>query len=293
MDKLIITVSPTGNVPTKELNPHTPVTAAEIVADVAKCRNAGAALAHFHARDAAGNPTCDRTAYKGVVDAVKAAGLDVIVQLSTGARGGGSTAEWRGQMLDLGIEMASLATGSSNFPGSVNANSPELIEYLAERMYSNGVKPEIEAFDLGMIDNARALLKRGVLKGPLHFNLVMNVPGSVAGTPRNLVHMVESLPEGSTWTVSGIGRSQIQMLTMAIVMGGHARTGLEDVLYMSRGVLATNEALVQRIANIARAVGREIATPEEARGILGLASSLQAPGSSLGGMGSLERSRHR
>lgn len=287
MDKLIITISPTGNVPTKELNPHTPVTAAEIATDVALCRDAGAALAHLHARDGEGNPTCDRNAYRAVVDAIRSANIDVIIQLSTGARGGGSTAEWRGQMLDLGVDMASLATGSSNFPGSVNANAPDLIEYLAERMYAHGVKPEIEAFDLGMIDNAKLLLKRGVIKAPLHFNLVMNIPGSVAGTPRNLVHMVDSLPEGSTWTVSGIGRSQIPMLTMAIAMGGHVRTGLEDTLYMSRGVLATNEALVQRIATIARAVGREIATPNEAREVLGLAPSLQAPGSSLGSRGSL------
>ena len=270
MDKLIITVSPTGNVPTKELNPHTPITPEEIAADVLRCQQAGVALAHLHARNSQGEPTCERESYKAVVEAIRANNIDVIVQLSTGARGGGSGAEWRGQMLDLGVDMASLATGSSNFPTSVNDNSPELIEYLADKMYSNGVKPEIEAFDLGMIDAARALLKRGVLKGPLHFNLVMNVPGSVAGTPRNLVHMADSLPEGSTWTVSGIGRAQVPMLTMAIAMGGHVRTGLEDTLYMSKGVLATNLALVERVVGIAHAVGRPIATTAEAREILGL-----------------------
>lgn len=270
MEKLIITVAPTGNVPTKELNPNTPITTEEIVDTIEKCREIGASIAHVHVRDEEGKPTSERAKFKEVVDEIQRRKLDIIIQLSTGARGGGSGLEWRGQMLDLNVEMASLATGSSNFPTSVNANSPELIEYLANKMYDNGIKPEIEAFDVGMIDNAKKLLKKGILKAPPHFNLVMNVPGSIAGTPRNLMFMVESLPEGATWTVSGIGPSQVQMLTMAIVMGGNTRTGLEDTLLMSKGVIATNEALVQRVVDIARAVGREIATPDEARKILSL-----------------------
>ena len=196
--------------------------------------------------------------------------VNVVRQLSTGARGGENTVDWRGQMLDLNVQMASLATGSSNFPNSVNANSPELIEALATKMKEHGIKPEIEAFDVAMISNARWLMKRGILVGPLHYNLVMNVPGSIEGTPKNLMYMVDSLPEGSTWTVSGVGRSQVSMITMAIAMGGHVRTGLEDVVEYEKGVPASNMMLTQRVVNIAKAVGRPIATPDDAREILKL-----------------------
>lgn len=267
-DKLIITVALTGNVPTKELNPNTPVTVDEIVEDIIKCREAGAAVAHIHVRDEEGNPTCDRELFKQVIDRLKEKKCDIIIQLSTGARGGGNTLEWRGQMLDLDTDMASLSTGSSNFVNQVNANSFELIRELADKMYSNNIKPEIEAFDLGMIDNTRFLVKEGVLKEPLQFNLVMNVRGSALGTPRNLLHMVESLPEGSTFTVSGIGPSQLPMTTMSILLGGHVRTGLEDTILYDRGVLASNEMLVKRVVRISKELGREIASPEDARKIL-------------------------
>ena len=173
-------------------------------------------------------------------------------------------------MLDLNTEMASLSTGSSNFATSVNSNSFELIEFLANKMYANNIKPEIEAFDVSMISNAEYLRKKGVLKGNLQFNLVMNVPGSIKGTPKNLFHMIESLPENSTWTISGIGTSQVQLLTMAMVMGGNVRTGIEDVLMYEKNVPATNKRLVERVVNIANAIGREIATPVEARKYLGL-----------------------
>ncbi len=269
-EKLIITVALTGNVPTKEMNPHTPITVEEIVEDIIKCREIGASVAHIHVRDEEGKPTCDRDKYKEILDELEKRGCDIITQLSTGARGGGNTFEWRGQMLDLNAEMASLSTGSSNFATQVNANSFELIEKLANKMYENNIKPEVEAFDLGMIDNAKYLVKKGVLKPPLHFNLVMNVRGSVSGTPRNLLHMVESLPEGSTFTVSGIGASQVPMLTMAILLGGHTRTGLEDTILYDKGILATNPMLVERVVRIARELGREIATPDEARRILNL-----------------------
>lgn len=269
-EKLIITVALTGNVPTKEMNPNTPVTVDEIVEDIIRCREAGASVAHIHVRDENGEPTSKRELYKEILDKLEEKKCDIITQLSTGARGGGNTVEWRGQMLDLNAEMASLATGSSNFATQVNANSFELIRELAAKMYANNIKPEIEAFDLGMIDNAKYLLKKGVLKAPLQFNLVMNVRGSVSGTPKNLLHMVESLPEGSTFTVSGIGASQVPMLTMAILLGGHTRTGLEDTVLYEKGVLASNVMLIERVKRIAKELGREIATPDEARRILGI-----------------------
>ncbi len=270
MEKLIITIAPTGNVPTKKTNPNTPITVEEIVRDIKTCSEKGATIAHIHVRDSNGNPTSDKAIYKEVLKRLDEENIDIIRQLSTGARGGENSIDWRGQMLELNAQMASLATGSSNFMTSVNANSPELIETLANKMKENNIKPEIEAFDVAMISNATRLCKKGILKGPLHFNLVMNVPGSIPGTPKNLFHMIESMPEGSTWTVSGIGSSQMTMIAMAILMGGHVRTGIEDVLELKKGVPATNGSLVENVLNIARALGREIATIEDTKRILGL-----------------------
>ena len=270
MEKLIITIAPTGNVPTKELNPNAALTVDEIVEDIKKCQRIGASIAHIHVRDENMKPTSDRKIFKQVVDRLDEEKVDIIKQLSTGARGGDNTADWRGQMLDLNVHMASLATGSSNFPNSVNANSPELISALAQKMYDNNIKPEIEAFDLAMIHNAVKFVKKGILKAPLHFNLVMNVPGSIPGTLKNLMFMVDSLPSGSTWSVCGIGRSQVQMITFGIMLGGHVRTGVEDVLKMDDGSFATNEILVKRVVRIAKELGREIAKVDEAKKILGL-----------------------
>ena len=270
MEKLIITLAHTGNVPTKDMTEHVPVTPQEIAEDIHRCAALGASVAHIHVRDEKGLPTCRRDRYKMVLDALDAKGTDIIRQLSTGARGGENTIEGRGQMLDLNVEMASLSTGSSNFPGSINGNSPELIEALAEKMNDNGIVPEIECFDLSMISNARWLLKKGVLKGPLHFNLVLGVRGSIEGTPRNLMYMVDSLPENCTWTVTAIGRSHMSLIPMAIAMGGNVRTGLEDVIELPPGNKVTNQDLVSRIVRISEAIGRDIADPDEARQILSI-----------------------
>jgi 3-keto-5-aminohexanoate cleavage enzyme len=176
MNKLIVTVCPTGNVPTRENSPHAALTVDEIVRDVQKCAELGAAVAHIHVRDKDFKPTSDREIFRQVLDKLDAEKVDIVRQVSTGARGGENTIAWRGQMLDLpNAEMASLSTGSSNFPSSINANSPELIEALAEKMYKNDLVPEIEVFDTAMLFNAIYYQKKGILKGPLHFNLVMNV----------------------------------------------------------------------------------------------------------------------
>ena len=270
MEKLIITLSMLGNVPTKELNPATPITPSEICDVLEECCELGVSVAHLHARDENERPTHSRDAYRAILDEIDRRGINVITQPSTGARGGENTLESRGQMLDLDCEMGSLATGSSNFPTTVNANEPDMIVGMAKKMQMNGIKPEIEAFDVSMIDSAKFLASRGILDNPLHFNMVMNVPGSIKGTPRNLMYMVESLPADATWTVSGIGRSQVQMLGMAMLLGGHVRTGLEDVLEIEKGVPATNKLLVERVVEMAKVLGREIATPDEAREIMSM-----------------------
>jgi len=269
MKKVIITIAPTGNVPTKKHNRHVPISPQEIAEDIFQCYQAGAVVAHIHTRDSNGNPTTDPVITADIISRVREKS-DIIIQLSTGARGGSGPE--RGACIDLKPDMASLATGSSNFSASVNSNSPELIEHLGKKMIEHGVKPEIEAFDVAMITNIGYYLKKGAVKPPLHFNLVMNVPGSISGTPKNLLHMAEQLPQGSTFTVTGVGKAHVDMITMGALLGGNIRVGLEDVLFYSdeSGELASNVMLVERAVRIVHALGREIATVQEARDMLGL-----------------------
>jgi 3-keto-5-aminohexanoate cleavage enzyme len=268
MNKIIITVAPTGNVPTKKINPNTPITPDEIAEDIYQCYREGAAVAHIHARDENGEPTGNIEVFQEIVQKVKEK-CDIIIQLSTGARGG-KTYEERGACLDLKPEMASLATGSSNFATQVNSNPSDFIQYLAKIMLENNIKPEIEAFDVAMISNAEFLIEKGLLRKPVQFNLVMGVPGSIKATPKNLFHMVELLPKEVTWSVLGVGKEHLQIIGLGIVLGGNIRVGLEDVLEMSEGVPASNIELVKRAANLAKAYGRIPATPDEARKMLGL-----------------------
>lgn len=268
MDKVIITVAPTGNVPTRETCSDLPVTPAEIAEDVYRCYIAGASVAHIHARDKDGKPTADANAFKPIIDKIREK-CDIIIQLSTGARAGKSAAE-RGACILLKPEMASLSTGSSNFSRTVNYNPPGLIKELAGRMFELGVKPEIEVFDISALEYAVYLAEKGLIKQPMHINLVFGVPGSMGGIPRNLFFLLESLPAGCTWSVTSIGKSHRQLSALAIVLGGHVRTGLEDLLELEQGCPVSNLQLVERVAALGRAYGREPATAAEARKILGL-----------------------
>lgn len=269
MEKLIITVALTGNVPTKEMNHNLPVTSKEIAADVRRCSDAGAAIFHVHARDSHEKPTLDISAFKENARRIKAIAPEVIIQLSTGGRAG---KDWddRVNPVKLLPEMGSFTTGSSNLPGMVYKNSPQFIEYLANVFKETGVKPELEIFETGMINNALFLQKKGLIHAPLHFNFVLGVTGSMPGTVKNLLFLSESIPVGSTWCATGIGKAEIPMAAAAIVMGGHVRVGLEDNLYLPDGTLASNLKLVEKVVAISREVGREIATPDEARTILSL-----------------------
>jgi 3-keto-5-aminohexanoate cleavage enzyme len=270
MNKVIITVAPTGNVPTKQLNPNTPITPDEIAEDIYQCYQEGAAIAHIHARDENGEPTGNIEIFREIMQRVKQK-CDIIIQLSTGARGG-KTYEERGACLDLKPEMASLTTGSSNFTTQVNSNPSDFIQYLAKKMLANNIKPEIEAFDVAMISNAEFLMEKVLLKKPVQFNLVMGVPGSITATPKNLFHMLELLPKETTWSVLGAGKAHLQIIGLGIVLGGNIRVGLEDVLEMSQGIPASNVELVKRAVNLAKAYGRTPATSQEARKMLGIIS---------------------
>ncbi|MEW6673644.1 MAG: 3-keto-5-aminohexanoate cleavage protein [Thermodesulfobacteriota bacterium] len=269
MQKLIVTVALTGNVPTKAMNPHLPETAEEIAADVKRCLDAGASIFHMHARDAHGKPTLDISIIKENVRKVKTAAPQAILQLSTGARAGKDWEE-RVNPVRLLPEMASFTTGSNNMPNVIYENSPQFIEYLARIFQETGVKPEIEVFETGMINNALFLEKKKLLPPPLHFQFVLGVPGAMPGSVKNLLFLSESIPAGSTWTVAGIGKWEIPLAAAAVVLGGHVRVGLEDNLFLPDGLPASNPGLVERVVNIAREIGREIATPEEARAILSM-----------------------
>ena len=269
MDKLIITAALTGAEVTRDDNPNLPIAPQELAAAAYDCYRAGASIVHLHARNEDQSSTQSAEVYREIIDLIKGK-CNLIVQVSTGGAVGMS-AEERLQPVYLKPEMATLSTGSVNFGDDVFMNPPAYLEEFARIMQEQGVKPEIEAFDVGMINNALQLVKKGLLKEPLHFDFVMGVPGAIPGTIKNLLHMAESIPAGSTWTVAGVGKTELPLGTAAIIMGGHVRVGFEDNVYYTKGVLAeSNAQLVERIARVAEIHSRPVASPDEAREILGL-----------------------
>lgn len=266
---LIITAALVGAEVTRTDNPNLPITAEEIGQAAAEACEAGASIIHLHVRSPDGLPTQDTEAFRQAMVSIRAR-CDAIIQVSTGGAVG-MTAEERLQPLYLKPEMASLTPGSVNFGHGVFMNPWPLIELFTQTMQELGVKPELEIFDAGMIANALQLRKMGLLTDPLHFNLVLGVPGALPALARNLVYLVDSLPSGATWSVAGIGRAQTAMAMMAMAMGGHVRVGFEDNVYYHRGELArSNAQLVARVARLAAELGRPVATPTQAREILGL-----------------------
>lgn len=267
MEKVIITCAVCGAETTREDNPNLPITPEEIARSAAEAAEAGASIIHLHVRDSEGKATMDPEIFGRTRDLI-AERTDAIIQFSTGGAVG-MPLEERIAPLDLAPEMATLTTGTVNFGRDVFFNPPDYIEALARRMQEKGVRPEIEVFEPGMIKNALFFVRKGLLEMPLHFDLVMGVPGGIPAGVRDLVYLVESLPEGSTWSVAGIGRHELTLGTAALVMGGHVRVGFEDNIFYHRGVLAeSNAQLVERIARLAGEIGREVATPSEARKIL-------------------------
>jgi 3-keto-5-aminohexanoate cleavage enzyme len=273
--KLIINFAPTGMVPTKRDNPHVPITPDEIADDCATAAALGASILHLHARDADGAPTWQPETYRRVILAVRERCPDAIICVSTSGRSF-NTFECRSAVLDLDgdakPEMASLTLGSLNFPKQASVNEPEMIRKLAQRMLDRGIVPELEVFDLGMLDYARFLIEREVLQAPFYVNLLLGSLGTIAATPLNLAMLTNALPAGATWAGAGIGRFQFPINALAIASGGHVRVGLEDNLFMdaAKTQLATNAALVERVVRLAEATGRAIATPAEARRMIGL-----------------------
>ena len=269
MEKLIITIAPNGSLPTKEMNPNVPITPDEMIADIKRCYDAGASVCHIHARDKNQKTCHDPEYFKAVVSGVKAC-TNMITQISTGGRASFDPTS-RLQGLKANPEMSSLSTGSCNFDDHVYENSPEHVTMYAEAMKAQNIKPEFECFDLSHVYWGRKLADKG-LSGPgkPYFNLILGVHGALPYEPRHLQAMVDALPEGAVWNSLGVGAAQLKMAVHAILWGGHVRVGLEDNIYYTKGVLASNVQLVERVVRLAKELGREVATPDEARQILGL-----------------------
>ncbi len=269
MQKLIITAALTGAEVTREQQPALPITPEEIGIAAAECAQAGASIVHVHARNADGTPTQSREVYQKIIAEVKKHS-NVIVQVSTGGAVG-MTPQERLAPVTLKPEMATLSMGTVNFGGDVFMNHPVDMEVFAEAMRAHGVKPELEIFDSGMLTTATRWLKKGLMVGPLHFDFVLGIPGGMAGTPEALMYLKSQLPEGSTWTVAGIGAAQLPLGTLAILLGGHVRVGFEDNVFYRKGELAVSNAqLIARIARISLELDRPVATPDEARKLLSL-----------------------
>jgi 3-keto-5-aminohexanoate cleavage enzyme len=270
MEKLIITVAPTGAFTTRQHTPYVPLTPKEIANSVYEAWQEGAAIAHIHVRDQDGNPTLDLDTYREVVERIQEK-CDIIINLTTAGGLDLTDEEDRLRVCDLRPEIASFDAGSMNFGSKVFVNSPQFLERLAIKMKENHVKPEIEIFDIGMIHNTLQIAKKGYIEPPFHFQFVLGIQGGMPATPKNLLFLTESIPEGSTWSAIGASKDQLAINTMSILLGGHVRVGMEDTIYYRKGELAiTNAQFVERIVNLSRTLGREIATPNEAREILGL-----------------------
>ncbi len=271
MEKLIISACICGAEVTKEQNPAVPYTVEEIVREAKSAYDAGASLIHLHVRWDDGTPTQDTGRFQECMDAIRKECPDVIIQPSTGGAVGMTDLE-RLQSTDVvpTPEFATLDCGTCNFGGDdIFVNTDNTIINFAKIMKERGIKPELEVFDKGMIDIALKVDKMGLLEHPLHFDFVLGV--QMSATVRDLVFMAGSIPAGSTWTATGIGKSTWNIAAATIAMGGHVRTGFEDNLYLEKGVLAkSNGELVAKVVEIAKLMGREIATPAEARKILGM-----------------------
>ena len=271
MEKLIISACICGAEGTKENNPAVPYTVEEIVREAKSAYDAGAALIHLHVRWDDGTPTQDKGRFQECVDAIRKVCPDVIIQPSTGGAVGMTDLE-RLQSTEITPtpEMATLDCGTCNFGGDeIFINTDNTINNFGDIMKERGIKPECEVFDKGMIDLALKAAKKGHIDYPMHFDFVLGV--QMTATVRDLVYMATSVPAGSTWTATGIGKTCWDIVAATIALGGHVRVGFEDNVYMSKGVLAkSNGEMVERVVQMAKLMNREIATPDEARQILGL-----------------------
>ena len=273
MEKLIITAAICGAEVTKEQNTAVPYTVEEIVREAKSAVDAGAAIVHLHVREDDGTPTQSHVRFQECEEAIYKVCPDVILIPSTGGAVGMSPEERLDSTNTTPIpEMATLDCGTCNFGDEIFDNTMPTMRAFGKRMIEKGIKPEYECFEMGHLDTILTMARKGEVPGdPMQFNFVLGVPGCTPATVSNLAWMVNQIPAGSTWTVTGVGRSAFPMAAAAIAMGGNVRVGFEDNIYLSKGVKASsNGELVAKVVRIAKELGREIATSDEARAILGL-----------------------
>ena len=276
-NKRIITAAVTGAWPKKENNPNVPMTPEEICEDVYNCWKAGAAIAHLHMRDDQGNGTMDHNKFRETVELISRnhPDCDIILNLTTSGDIYATDETRMQHVRELKPEMASYDCGSMNWLNfGLFINSPSFLETLGKLFQETNTKPEIEAFDPGMIANAAYYIKKGVLKAPLHFQFCMGCANGIPGSVKNLLFMKETMDQlcpGSTWSCFGVGHSAMEIMYAAVALGGHIRVGMEDNVMYAKGQLAeSNAQFVKRAVRVIEEFGREAATPAEARAILGL-----------------------
>jgi 3-keto-5-aminohexanoate cleavage enzyme len=265
--ELILTAAIVGAEVTREQTPHLPVTPDEIADEAARCREAGASVIHLHVRNDDGTPTQSRERFAATMDLIRAK-TDCIIQVSTGGAIGMSIDE-RAQPLACKPEMATLNCGTLNFGDDVFVNTRPQIRDLADRIRRSGAVAELECYEVGHVEEALVLAEKGFVPRPLHFQFVMGVPGGIGATEVNARFLVGLVPKGATWAIAATGRHQQTLTELAMRLGGHARVGLEDNIYLSKGVLSEGSApLVARAAAYAKSIGRTVVEPSRARGLL-------------------------
>lgn len=270
MEKVIITAALTGAVTPKDINPNIPMTPQEIANDAYECWKAGAAVVHLHMRDEKGLGTMSTKLFRETVALVKEK-CDVVINLTTSGDNRASDEERMAHIEAIKPEMASFDAGSFNWmPAGVFMNTPQFLAKLGQVMIENEVKPELEIFDSGMIHTTEYYLKKGVLQAPPHYQFVLGVLGAAMATVENLVYLKNLLPKNATWSAFGVGKAHLPILYAAIALGGNVRVGLEDNVYYSKDLLATNVDLVARAGRLVKEAGKEVSTSAEARLILGL-----------------------
>ena len=271
-DPVVITVAPTGPLTTREQHPGLPLTPAEIGAAVAEAAEAGAAVAHVHARDAEGLPTADPAVYAEIVREIRSR-CSIVVQASTGV-GLDVTPEERVEIIasdEVDVAMATLNPASMTFGAGTFHNPPWFVERLAELMRERGIQPELEVYDFGHVGLCLDLVRRGLVSEPLQFSFVMGVRGGMPGDPALIPQLMAMLPEGTIWQAIGIARTQLPLSFAALALGGNLRVGFEDNVYFRKGELAeSNAQFVRRAVELVHAAGREVASPDWVRERLGV-----------------------
>ena len=272
-NKRVITAAITGSWPTREQNPNLSITPEEIAKDVYEGWKAGAAIAHIHVRNDDGTPSTDFEKYKETIERIRAyKDCDICINITSSGSVGFGDEERIYPLQKLLPEMASYDAGTLNWQHrTIFENHPRFLEKLGTALIESNIKPEIEIFDAGMIYNAIYYMKKGILKAPCHFQIVLGCPGGMTNTVENLVFLKSLIPAGSTWAACGIGSGHMPILMTTIAMGGHIRVGMEDNVMWQKGVLAeSNAQFVKRAKELLEMNGLEAATPDEARQIYGL-----------------------